>query len=124
MGNLTTLTIYNDGIDLIKKHAQEFADAVYAASNRALPAPTTIGLGSFANLIKVQHTRHADNNTTYVHMGNTVCEMNPYSPETKRLMREHPAFFEKMLKFMRAEVKELSAEFKKIQEAQEVKSIP
>lgn len=124
MGNLTTLTIYNDGIDLIRTHAQEFADAVYAASNRALPTPTTIGLGNFANLIKVQHTRHADNHTTYVHMGNTVCEMNPYSAETRRLMREHPAFFAKMLTFMRTEVKELGAEFKKIQAQQEVTSTP
>lgn len=116
MGNLTTLTIYNDGIDLITKHAQEFADAVYAASNSASLGPTTIGLGNFCNLIKVQPTRHADNVTTYVHMGNTVCEMSPWTTETKRLMRENPVFFEKMLKFMRAEVNDLSAVFKKIQE--------
>lgn len=124
MGNLTTLTIYNDGINLITKHAQEFADTVYEVSNQAMPTPTMIGLGNFYNLVKVQPTRHADNHTTYVHMGNTVCEMNPYSSETKRLMRERPAFFEKMLKFMRDEVKELGEEFKKIQAQQEATSTP
>jgi hypothetical protein len=116
MGNLTTLTIYNDGIDLIRTHAQEFADAVYAASN-AVSGPTTIGLGNFCNLIKVQPVRHADNMTTYVHAGNTVCEMSPYSSDTRRIMREHPVFFEKMLKLMRIYVKDLSEEFKKSQEA-------
>jgi hypothetical protein len=116
MGNLTTLTIYNDGIDLIPQHAQEFADALYAVS-RACPAtPATIGVGNFGNLVKVQPVRHADVHTAYVHMGNTVCEMSTWSRETARIMREHPQFFEKMLKFMRAQVKELSAEFKRIQE--------
>lgn len=117
MGNLTTLTIYNDGIDLIPKHAQEFADALYAASQSMWAGPMTIAVGNFCNLVKVQAPRHADIHTTYVHMGNTVCEMSPWSPETKRLMRESPLFFEKMLKFMRAQVKDLSEEFKRVQEA-------
>lgn len=124
MGNLTTLTIYNDGIDLITKHAQEFADTVYEVINQGMIAPTTIGLGNFYNLVKIQPTRHADNHTTYVHMGNTVCEMNPGSSETRRLMRERPAFFEKLLTFMRAEVEALSAEYKKLQVQQEATSTP
>jgi hypothetical protein len=115
MGNLTTLTIYNDGIDLLPKHAQEFAVALLEATN--ISGTTTIAVGNFCNLVKVHQTRHADERTTYVHMGNTVCEMNPWSAETKRLMRESPQFFEKMLKFMRAEVKALSEEFKRVQEA-------
>ena len=119
MGNLTTLTIYNDGIDQIPEHAQEFADALYAASQNMWAGPMTIAVGSFCNLVKVQVPRHADSHTLYVHMGNTVCEMSPWSKDTKRIMQQSPAFFEKMLKFMRATVKELSAEFKKIQEEKE-----
>ena len=114
MGNLTTLTIYNDGIDLIPKHAQDFADALYECTN--LPGTKTLRVGNFCNLVKVHQTRHADAHTAFVHMGNTVCEMSPWSTETKRLMRESPKFFEKMLKFMRAQVKDLSDEFKKVQE--------
>jgi hypothetical protein len=120
MGNLTTLTIYNDGIDLIPKHAQAFADALLESSQHA--GTKTIRVGNFCNLVKVHDTRHADAHTTYVHMGNTVCEMSPWSTETKRLMRESPQFFEKMLKFMRAQVKDLSDEFKKIQESQKAPS--
>lgn len=123
MGNLTTLTIYNDGIDLIPEHAQQFADALLRVS-RSMTGPTDIAVGNFCNLVKVQVPRHADAHTTYVHMGNTVCEMSPWSAETKRIMREHPKFFEKMLDFMRAEVKELSAQFKKLQAEQEVTSTP
>jgi len=116
MGNLTTLTIYNDGIDLIPKHAQEFADALYEVSCGYSNNGATIGVGNFCNLVKVQPTRHADAHTVYVHMGNTVCEMSPWSRETRRMMREVPQFFEKMLDFMRAQVEDLSAEFEKVQE--------
>lgn len=115
MGNLTTLTIYNDGIDLIPQHAQEFADALLETS-RSMTGPTEIRVGNFCNLVKVQVPRHADTHTAYVHMGNTVCEMHPYSRETQRIMRESPVFFEKMLEFMRVQVKDLSVEFKRVQE--------
>lgn len=115
MGNLTTVTIYNDGIDQIPKNAQEFADALYAAA-QSTSDPQIIAVGNFANLVKVHPFRHADNSTTYVHKGNTVCEMAPWSKETRRIMRERPEFFEKMLKFMRAQVTALSEEFKKTQE--------
>lgn len=113
MGNLTTLTIYNDGIDLIPEHAQEFADALFAASQNMI-GPVTLSVGNFCNLVKVQKPRHADDTTVYVHMGNTVCEMCPWSGETKRIMREHPAFFERMLELMRRSVEDLSAQFKAI----------
>jgi len=114
MGNLTTITIYNDGIDQIPKHAQEFADALYRAA-QSTSDPQTIGVGNHANLVKVHPFRHADTKTAYVHMGNTVCEMSSWSKETRRLMREHPKFFEKLLDFMRCQVSDLSHEFEKIQ---------
>lgn len=121
MGFLTTLTIYNDGIDLLPEHAQKFAEDVLRASRAAgmHNCPVDVGVGFFGNLVKVQAPRHADHHTTYVHMGNTVCEMSAYGRETERIMREHPEFFEKMLKFMRREVKELGEQFKRIQAEKE-----
>lgn len=120
MGYLTTLTIYNDGLDLLTKHAEQFASGVRTASLEA-PAqqrPRDIAVGNHANLVKVQIARHADDHTVYVHMGNTVCEMLAYSPATENLMREHPKFFAEMLMFMQRQVKELSAQFARIQENQ------
>lgn len=114
MGNLTTVTIYNDGIDQIPKHAQEFADALYRAA-QSTSDPQIIPVGNFANLVKVHPFRHADAHTTYVHMGNTVCEMNAWCKETKRIMRERPEFFARMLKFLRGAVDDLDREFEKIQ---------
>ena len=67
MGYLTTLTIYNDGVDLIPENAQKFAEDLYRAAlshNKAI-----IPVGKFANLVNVQRCRHADDHTVYVHAG-------------------------------------------------------
>lgn len=115
MGYLTTLTIYNDGIDLIKEYPEEFASKVCEASFSH--EIKTLPLGGFCNLVKVQKTRHADSPTVYVHCGNTVCEMNPYSDETIEIMKRSPAFFEKLLKEMHRNYKVLSKQFKQEKES-------
>jgi hypothetical protein len=106
MGYLTTFTVYNDGIDLVKKNAQDFADKIHNAATSY--EPCEIPLGSFANLIRVQKCRHADDHTLYVHMGNTVFEMNPNSAETQKMMKNNPKFFEKALDYLNNQVKELN----------------
>ena len=120
MGNLTTFTIYNDGVYLIKEDCKEFCEKLY---NAALSDEAShFGHGNHANLVRVQKTRHADNNTVYVHMGNTVTEMSPFSKETKRLMHEFPNFFENMLIEMEYTVEELRKEFTLLKKAKGVKT--
>jgi hypothetical protein len=110
MGYLTTFTVYNDGVGLIKANSQDFADKIY---NAAIGSATCdIPVGNFANLVRVQKCRHADDLTTYVHMGNNVFEMNPYSEETKKLAERNPDFFKKAVKFLEKEVKELKSMLK------------
>ena len=112
MGYLTTFTVYNDGRDLIKKHPKEFAETVFYACSQT--KSKSYPLGNHCNLIAAQGTRHADDQTIYVHAGNTVCEMNSYSEETKRLMVGHPKFFEGMLRLMERNVKELKKQYKEL----------
>lgn len=114
MGYLTTFTIYNDGIDLIKKDSDKFCEKLYQAA--CSQQVKNIGHGCFANLVQVQKTRHADDHTVYVHMGNCVTEMNAWSKETQSLMKSHPDFFSAMLRFMEIEVKELRKKFKEMKE--------
>jgi hypothetical protein len=45
-------------------------------------------------------------------MGNTVVEINPYSQETKNMLERNPEFFEKVVKFLDREVKELKTMLK------------
>jgi len=109
MGFLTTFTINNDGIDKILKNSNEFCEKLY---NRALKGVTTdFGHGGYANLVKVQKARHANDPTIYAHMRNTVCEMNACSQDTETLMRENPEFFKDMLDYLRQEVGDLEKKF-------------
>lgn len=107
MGYLTTFTVYNDGINLVKENAQDFADKIYnaAVSHEVCEIP----VGCFANLVKVQKCRHADDHTIYVHMGNGVFEMNPYGEETKKIAKHSPEFFEKMINYLERQVEQLKS---------------
>ncbi|MBU2612274.1 MAG: hypothetical protein KKB62_00955 [Nanoarchaeota archaeon] len=110
MGYLTTFTIYNDGIELIRKDSNEFCEKLKSC---ALEMKTdTFGHRNFTNLVKVQKSRHADDPTVYVHMGNTLCEMNAYSKETKNIMDKNPEFFKEMLDYMKGQVKKLEKNLK------------
>jgi len=113
MGYLTTFSIYNDGAYELLKHPKELASALHDAC--IARDPDSYGLGSHANLITAQKPRHADDATVYVHMGNTLCEMNGYSSETDKLMHEHPEFYVKMLKEMEFQVKKLKKNYKEMQ---------
>lgn len=115
MGYLTTFTVYNDGVDLVKENAQDFANKVYNAA--VIGQVTDIEVGNFGNLVRVQKCRHADDHTLYVHMGNGVFEMNPYSQETKNLLERNPEFFEKVVKFLEREVKDLKTMLKESKKA-------
>lgn len=115
MGYLTTITFYNDGLHLIKDHPEDFANKVYSAAIRG--RTQDFGLGSFANFAKVQRGRHADDHTTYVHMGNCVTEVNPYSDEFKDLIKHHPQFAEDLVEFLETEVENLKRRLKEAKAA-------
>jgi len=116
MGFITILSIHNDGIASILEDSDELCRKIYEASIGG--ETTIIGHRCECNLVKVQQPRHMDDHTLYVHMGNTVSEMNPYSKDTENLMKNHPEFFEEMLGFMGNRVKELKSKYKEIKSAE------
>jgi hypothetical protein len=99
MGNLVTLTIRTNGIHEILNDPKGFCDEIEIAMNSG----KTVEYGP----VKIQKCRHADEQTLYVHMGNTVCEMNPYSDETRRLLERSPEFYSDMLSYMKSTVRAL-----------------
>jgi len=112
MGYLTTVTIYNDGADQLKKHPEELAEVLDNAclgvyTNGLRGHNGSVGLGNHANLITVQKPRHASVKTVYVHAGNTVVEMNPYDKDTAELLERNPEFFDELLQVMEQNVKRL-----------------
>lgn len=110
MGYLTTVTIYNDGLSLLKKHPVDFCDRLYDAA--ISDKQSDFGVGGFCNFANVQRTRHADDHTIYIHMGNTVTEVNPWSSDFDDLLKRHPDFASSLVKFLDGEVKALKRKLK------------
>lgn len=113
MGYLTTVTLYNDGLGLLKKYPEEFCEKLYEASS--IGKTTDIGLGGFANFATVQSSRHADDHTIYVHMGNCVVEVNEWSKEFEKLVSSNPEFARQLVNFLKTEV-EILERFLKLKE--------
>lgn len=93
MGYLTTVTFYNDAQDNLEKNPKEFAKAIFDAQTKAnmdlRAADGTVGF--HCNALTVQHSRHADDNTVYVHHGNTLISVNAYDKDFQDLAERLPA---------------------------------
>ena len=111
MGMLTTIVIWNDYLSDLLKKPKKLAELI-------LNHVSSGELTTESNEIKLFRTRHANNHTIYVFMGNTVSEMNAYSLDTKNLARNYPEFFDHMVNYMEYQLKklkELQEEYSKIQ---------
>lgn len=115
MGFNTTIMFHNDAYDEFQKHPDQTVKNITMAMNGVRENRHHYGVGNHGNPMVIKRPRHADEETIYVHAGNTLCEMGVYSQETERLMIEHPEFFESMLKLMAYTVKELKNKYKEIQ---------
>lgn len=116
MGYLTTITFRNDYGDTLRANAEKVVEEIYRAMMRH--EPSDISIANCGNPMEAQGTRHADDHTIYVHMGNCVTEMNPYSKETKKIIKQNPDFAKRLIAFMAEETKELK---KLLKESQETK---
>lgn len=104
MGYLTTVTIYNDHWADIKDNPQKFVDDIDNFKSSG-----TTNRDYIIGQSKVHKTRHADDHTVYVHMGNTVVDTCPYGWEMQRIAREFPKFFDQILNRMERQVEDLKA---------------
>ena len=88
MGFLTTITIHNDALGAFEKNPKAFGEAILKGIKEAnyKREEVSVGFENYANYISVQVSRHADDETIYVHSGNTVLNLNPYGKEFETLL--------------------------------------
>lgn len=94
MGFLTTITIYNDHLHDFEYDPKQFGKDILQGVEEAFYA----GQSVTKNNIIVQPSRHADDNTLYLHWGNTVRTINPYSKEFEELITTNPELAMKKIK--------------------------
>jgi hypothetical protein len=108
MGYLTTFTVYNDFAHDIKKDPKQFGEKVYEHICEMETGDVSLEIGNYCATVAIgQHSRHADDLTIYVHMGNCVTEVNPYSRSFQELVNKNPQFADKLINFIEAELEEL-----------------
>jgi len=78
MGYLTTIVVHNDALHQFKKDPKAFAEAVFKAMEEAnrTHKEASAPCGPYANYINSHPSRHADDETVYVHTGNMVFQLN------------------------------------------------
>lgn len=110
-----TFTVYNDGIHLIKGDPGGFVEILHRALDQGADDDTEFGFGNglayHGNLIKAHRTLPATQPSMYVHMGNTVVELADGSPETNKLMIDHPSFMHDLLFFTAHNARRLQKRF-------------
>jgi hypothetical protein len=92
MGYLTTVTIHNDALHAFRENPEAFGKAILEGIDSASMnnREESVGFKGYCNYISVQAPRHADDQTVYVHSGNTVFNLNPYNKEFKELAERNP----------------------------------
>lgn len=123
MGYLTHLSIYNDGIDLLKSASEEdsgktaklFCNDVYRASLKATcyreeqTFGVSVGNFNFANLVNVHIPVHADDPVLYLNIGNSLVDL---SVDHKTVKYMSVDYLKKCVKTAKMLVKELEMELK------------
>jgi len=108
MGYLTTFTVYNDFAHDIKKDPKQFGEKVYDHICGMETSYVSMEIGNCFTTVAIgQQSRHADDLTIYVHMGNDVTEVNPYSRSFAELVNKNPQFVDKLINFIETELEEL-----------------
>lgn len=112
MGYLTTISVYNDSIhnlkDLSPEDAKDFCNEIYSAiCQTAAGAKVTVRLKNHMNFMTVFPSRHADDHTIYVNMGNCLTEIQPWADQFKGRIELYRTFYEKIYKFLKLETRQL-----------------
>lgn len=112
MGYLTTITIRNDGLHDIENNKEEFMENLLDAIRKN--ESDEISCGNHCNVAIVQKSRHADDWAIYVHAGNTVTHMSPWSDDSEHFAKVNPGFFSGMIQYVLDQGKALKLKFKNI----------
>jgi hypothetical protein len=100
MGYLTTITIHNDAFHVFEVNPLQFTAAIFKGIEEAEREHREVSVPccNYANYISVQKPRHADDETIYLHTGNTVFDMHPWGEDFKELAKRSPDLMKKWLK--------------------------
>lgn len=116
MGYLTTIVIHNDALHEFEKDPKKFGEAVFECIRKANRSGKMedIGFNGYCNYISAHPSRHADDETVYLHSGNTSFNLNPWNNDFKNLIKDNPNLLKSLIKRARDILKCAKGEFDKV----------
>jgi len=108
MGFLTTITIRNDSWHQIDNNKEKLWDTIKNANQKA----HRNNMASIGSDIIVQPSYHADDHQLFVHFGNLVQNINPWTLEFDNLLQNNPNFLKDAVSIAEEMVKEAKRRIK------------
>lgn len=119
MGFLSTITIKNDRLHEFKENPAEFARIIFEGIDKANELHKSVSLEG--GYLGIQPSRHADDTTVYVHMGNTVFDLHYYGKDFEDLAARSPKVLKKFINEAQWFVTQAKKELKKIESQKDLK---
>ena len=100
MGYLTTIVIHNDALHRFENNPEKFAKAIFDGIRNANREHKEVDVGfeGYCNYISIHPSRHADDDTVYVHTGNTVFNLNAWNTDFWSLAKQNPTCLKMFIK--------------------------
>lgn len=100
MGYLTTIVIHNDALGTFKSDPKAFAEAIFDGIQKAncYGKEFAVPFMSYSNYIAVHPSRHADDETVFLHSGNGVSTLNAYDKDFEELAASNPKLAKEFIK--------------------------
>lgn len=121
MGYLTTITIHNDALHAFKEDATLFGQALFTGINKANGDGKSVHVGfkGYCNYITVEPSRHADDETLYLHSGNTVFNLDAYGYDFEELLKRDVKTAKKFVKKAKTLIKQAEDKIKELDAQQD-----
>lgn len=99
MGFLTTIMIRNDAMEEIRKDPEGFSKKLLETIDEASMDGQSkgLGFGHYCNMATVHPSSHADVQQLYLHIGNTLINICPYSNDFKRMLGKNTNFLKRSI---------------------------
>lgn len=110
MGQLTTITLYNDSLHTIKENPKEFTQSVVTAMGSCTPKQYSI---KGDTVFKGQRYMHSSDDIVFLQTGNTTYNMS--SPwQLGELYRKNPEYLNKLVDILETNLNTIKSLLKEV----------
>ena len=114
MGFLTTLMIRNDTMEAIRQDPEGFSKKLLEVIDEAYASqePIDLSFKNYCNMATVHPSSHADVSQLYLHTGNGLINICPYSNDFKHMLSKNTNFLKRSIQIAQNLITEAKKQIK------------